>query len=302
MAESLSDATLLEQFVSGREEAAFATPGAPARAPGGADLPAHPPERARRRRRVPGDLPRPLSQGGRDHSWRESVSPWLDGVARRLAMHARSDTARQRDRETTLTALAGGGRRTTGGCPSGIIRPWRPRRRSSGRTSASHRRRAAGGCPRSTGARGPLRPGRAYARGGRQAARLAVRIDVSETRSGPDPPAAPPDLPRAGPRRPRGGLGGDRRRRARPRTRSIRASGASRRSCRPSSRSAKEARAMVPSWPPPARRMGSARFCTHPPGRPRGGRRRPPLGCAATPTPAAALWSRFAGRHETIGP
>jgi RNA polymerase sigma factor (sigma-70 family) len=107
MAESLSDATLLEQFVSGREEAAFATL-----------VRRHGPRVERICRRIlqnehdVEDVFQAtflvLSRKAAGIPWRDSVSPWLDGVARRLAMHARSGAARQRDRETTVTALAGG--------------------------------------------------------------------------------------------------------------------------------------------------------------------------------------------------
>ncbi len=38
-------------------------------------------------------------------SWQESISAWLDAVASRLAMHARSGAARQRVRETPITVL-----------------------------------------------------------------------------------------------------------------------------------------------------------------------------------------------------
>jgi RNA polymerase sigma factor (sigma-70 family) len=107
MAESLSDATLLEQFVSGREEAAFATL-----------VRRHGPRVERICRRIlqnehdVEDVLQAtflvLSRRAAGIRWHESVSPWLDGVARRLAMHARSGAARQRDRETTVTALTGG--------------------------------------------------------------------------------------------------------------------------------------------------------------------------------------------------
>ena len=258
MAESLSDATLLERFVSGREEAAFATL-----------VRRHGPRVERICRRIlhnehdVEDVLQAtflvLSRKAAGISWHESVSPWLDGVARRLAMHARSGAARQRDRETTVTALAGGRSHDDGRLPERYHPAVDPSAEVERRdVRRRHRRRAAEAAREVPGAGGPLRPGGPHPRGGRPPARLADRFDVPETRSGPDPPAASPDLPRAGPRHPRGGLDGDRRRRARPRARPIRAPrGPCDRSCRHSSRSRKAARAMVPSWPRPPGATGS---------------------------------------------
>jgi RNA polymerase sigma-70 factor (ECF subfamily) len=107
MAESQTDATLLERFVSHREEAAFA-----------ALVCRHGPRVERICRRIlrnEHDVEEVfqatflvLSRKAAGIPWRDSVSPWLDGVARRLAMNARSGMARQRHRETPVTVLAGG--------------------------------------------------------------------------------------------------------------------------------------------------------------------------------------------------
>lgn len=105
MTEALSDATLLQRFVSGREDAAFA-----------ALVRRHGPRVERICRRILGDehdaedvlqatfLVLSLKADG--IAWHDSVRPWLDGVARRLALHARSNTARRRVRERTITALS----------------------------------------------------------------------------------------------------------------------------------------------------------------------------------------------------
>ncbi len=105
MTETLSDATLLQRFVSGREDAAFA-----------ALVRRHGPRVERICRRILGDEHEAedvlqatflvLSLKADGIAWRDSVRPWLDGVARRLALHARSDTARRRVRERTITALS----------------------------------------------------------------------------------------------------------------------------------------------------------------------------------------------------
>ncbi len=116
MTESLSDATLLERFVSGREDAAFA-----------ALVRRHGPRVERICRRILGDEHEAedvlqatflvLSLRADGIAWRESVRPWLDGVARRLALHARSDTARRRARERTITALSTSDDAETGNLP-----------------------------------------------------------------------------------------------------------------------------------------------------------------------------------------
>ena len=106
MAGSLSDARLLERFVSDREEAAFV-----------ALVRRHGPRVERICRRIlrneqdVEDVFQAtflvLVRKAAGISWRESVSPWLAAVARRLAIHARSGAARQRGRELTVTALLG---------------------------------------------------------------------------------------------------------------------------------------------------------------------------------------------------
>jgi RNA polymerase sigma factor (sigma-70 family) len=116
MSESLSDATLLERLVIGHEEAAFA-----------ALVRRHGPRVQRICRRIlrnehdVEDVFQAtflvLSRKAAGIPWRDSVSPWLDGVARRLAMHARSGAARQRDRETLVTALVGGRSQDDGRLP-----------------------------------------------------------------------------------------------------------------------------------------------------------------------------------------
>lgn len=108
MAESQSDATLLERFVSDREEAAFA-----------ALVRRHGPRVERICRRIlrnehdVEDVFQAtflvLARKAPAIPWRDSVSPWIDGVARRLAMHARSGSARLRGRELGMAALAGMG-------------------------------------------------------------------------------------------------------------------------------------------------------------------------------------------------
>ena len=106
MAGSLSDARLLERFVSDREEAAFV-----------ALVRRHGPRVERICRRIlrneqdVEDVFQAtflvLARKAAGIPWRESVSPWLAAVARRLAIHARSGAARQRGRELTVTALLG---------------------------------------------------------------------------------------------------------------------------------------------------------------------------------------------------
>ena len=87
MAEQVSDAILLERFVSRREEAAFVGLGqAPWTARGG-DLPARAPQRARRRGRLPGDVSRAGAQSGRD---------CLAGIGGGLAVRGRSSAGDER--------------------------------------------------------------------------------------------------------------------------------------------------------------------------------------------------------------
>ena len=106
MPEQLSDAILLERFVSRREEAAFVTL-----------VERHGPLVHRICRRVlrnehdVEDVFQAtflvLARRASGISWRESVGSWLGAVAHRLALGARSDTTRQNGRETPMTALAG---------------------------------------------------------------------------------------------------------------------------------------------------------------------------------------------------
>jgi RNA polymerase sigma-70 factor (ECF subfamily) len=108
MSQRVSDAILLERFVRGREEAAFV-----------ALVHRHGPlvERVCRRiLRNEHDVEDVfqatffvLARRAAGIPWRDSVSGWLSAVAHRLAMHARSGVARQRGRETTITALRGTG-------------------------------------------------------------------------------------------------------------------------------------------------------------------------------------------------
>jgi len=107
MAELASDAILLERFAKGREEAAFVVL-----------VKRHGPlvERiCRRILRNEQDVEDvfqatflTLARKAAVVSWQDSVSGWLSAVAHRLAMHARSGAARQRGRETPITALTGG--------------------------------------------------------------------------------------------------------------------------------------------------------------------------------------------------
>ncbi len=106
MVETPSDAALLDRFVHAREEAAFA-----------ALVRRHGPRVERICRRILRDeheiedvrqatfLVLARKAGGID--WSESVIPWIDDVARRLALHARSGTARRRARETPVSTLPG---------------------------------------------------------------------------------------------------------------------------------------------------------------------------------------------------
>jgi RNA polymerase sigma-70 factor (ECF subfamily) len=105
MPELLSDAVLLERFVKRREEAAFVIL-----------VERHGPLVARTCRRLLRDdhdvedvlqatffvLARKASGG----AWQGSLGGWLCAVAYRLALHARTDLARRRAREKSMSALA----------------------------------------------------------------------------------------------------------------------------------------------------------------------------------------------------
>jgi RNA polymerase sigma-70 factor (ECF subfamily) len=107
MPEQLSDAILLERFVSFREEAAF-----------GVLVERHGPLVQRICRRVlrnehdVDDVFQAtflvLARRASGIVWRESVAGWLGAVAHRLALGTRSDLSRQLRRETAMTALADG--------------------------------------------------------------------------------------------------------------------------------------------------------------------------------------------------
>jgi RNA polymerase sigma factor (sigma-70 family) len=107
MPEQLSDAILLERFVSFREEAAF-----------GALVERHGPLVQRICRRIlrneqdVEDVFQAtflvLARRASGIPWRDSVAGWLGAVARRLALGARSDLSRQNRRETPMTTLADG--------------------------------------------------------------------------------------------------------------------------------------------------------------------------------------------------
>lgn len=108
MADHLSDATLLERFVTRREEEAFATL-----------VRRHGPRVLSACRRI---LPSEhdaedvfqatflvLAQRAAEVEWDGSVGGWLCGVARRLSLNARAGASRRWRRETPVTALAGVG-------------------------------------------------------------------------------------------------------------------------------------------------------------------------------------------------
>jgi RNA polymerase sigma-70 factor (ECF subfamily) len=107
MAESLSDARLLERFVSDREEAAFV-----------ALIERHGPRVQRICRRIlrnehdVEDVFQAtflvLARKAAGIAWHDSVGPWIDGVARRLALHARSGSARKAVREVNVSTFCGG--------------------------------------------------------------------------------------------------------------------------------------------------------------------------------------------------
>ena len=125
--------------------------------------------------------------------WRESVGGWLCAVAHRLAMDARSDAARQRRRETSITALADGPQRdgaTIGRLPEKyhpLVDPSDEiERRDLRRLLDDELLQLAREVP---GAGRPLRPRRSDPRGGRPATRLAGGLDVAATGSGTRPPA-----------------------------------------------------------------------------------------------------------------
>jgi RNA polymerase sigma-70 factor (ECF subfamily) len=104
MPEQLSDAILLERFVSSREEAAFV-----------ALVQRHGPlvegicRRVLRNDHDVEDVSQAtfliLARKAAGIPWRESVGGWLCSVARRLALGTRSDLARQHRRETSFDAL-----------------------------------------------------------------------------------------------------------------------------------------------------------------------------------------------------
>jgi RNA polymerase sigma-70 factor (ECF subfamily) len=122
MVESGCDAALLERFANRREEAAF-----------GALVRRHGP----RVERVCRSILRNdhdvedvfqatflvLARKAGRISWHESVGPWLDQVARRLALRARSGEARQNHREQTVTALMRGSAGRDGRLPE-RYHPW----------------------------------------------------------------------------------------------------------------------------------------------------------------------------------
>jgi RNA polymerase sigma-70 factor (ECF subfamily) len=104
MVDHLSDASLLERFVTRREEAAFA---ALVRRHGPLVL-----GTCRRVLRSEHDIEDVfqttflvLARKADLIGWRESVASWLCAVAHRLALGARADASRQRRRETSITRL-----------------------------------------------------------------------------------------------------------------------------------------------------------------------------------------------------
>jgi len=108
MPDQVSDAILLERFVTGREEAAFV-----------ALVQRHGPlvegicRRVLRNEHDVEDVFQAtflvLARKAAALPWRESVAAWLCSVAHRLALGARSDHLRQRRRETSFTTLARSG-------------------------------------------------------------------------------------------------------------------------------------------------------------------------------------------------
>jgi RNA polymerase sigma-70 factor (ECF subfamily) len=108
MPEQLSDATLLERFVSTREEAAFV-----------ALVQRHGPlvegicRRVLRNDHDVEDVSQAtflvLAHKAAGIPWRDSVGGWLCSVARRLALGARCDLARRQRREAAFSTIAGEG-------------------------------------------------------------------------------------------------------------------------------------------------------------------------------------------------
>ena len=109
MADHLTDAALLERFVRGREQDAFA-----------ALMRRHVPEVRAACRRVlrsehdAEDVVQAtflvLALKAADLNWRDSVRGWLCAVARRLSLNARAGVSRRYRRETPLASLSGHGR------------------------------------------------------------------------------------------------------------------------------------------------------------------------------------------------
>ena len=96
---SLSDAQLLERFVSGSGgRGRVRGPDGPARPDGPRRMPPDPPGQPRGRRLLPGDFLL-LVRRARGIRRRESLGPWLHGVARRVALRARASDALRRQRE-----------------------------------------------------------------------------------------------------------------------------------------------------------------------------------------------------------
>jgi len=122
MVESGCDAALLERFADRREEAAF-----------GALVRRHGPRVERvcrsilRNHHDVEDVFQAtflvLARKAASISWHGSVGPWLDQVARRLALRTRSGAARQDHREKTVTALMGGSPDGDGRLPE-RYHPW----------------------------------------------------------------------------------------------------------------------------------------------------------------------------------
>ncbi len=119
MPEQLSDAILLERFVSRREEAAF-----------GALVDRYGPLVQRVCRRVlhnehdVEDVFQAtflvLARRAEGLAWSESVGGWLGSVAHRLALGARSDLSRQHRREMAISGLSGKGAGSHLSVPEGV--------------------------------------------------------------------------------------------------------------------------------------------------------------------------------------
>jgi len=120
MLEPVSDAILLERFVSGREEAAFV-----------ALVQRHGPlvegicRRVLRNDHDVEDVFQAtflvLARKAAGIPWRESVGGWLCSVAHRLALGARSDHSRRQRRETSFTTLARSGPAVSDGGDAGLL-------------------------------------------------------------------------------------------------------------------------------------------------------------------------------------